>query len=61
MEDVTYQVVEISQISNVIKVEQITSLCDTMVEGHQVDASILSKENNVDEENDEFGFEDNIR
>ncbi|XP_050898781.1 hypothetical protein At1g04090-like [Lathyrus oleraceus] len=31
-----------------------------MVEGHQVDAFILLEENNVDEENDEFGSEDNI-
>lgn len=60
MEDVAYQVDEISQINDVIEVEQITSLCDTVVEGHQIYAFILLEENNVDEENDEFGFEDNI-
>ena len=43
-----------------IEVEQITSLCDTMVEGRLVDASILLEENNADEENEEFGSEDNI-
>lgn len=31
MEDVAYQVDGISQINDVIEVEQITSLCDTMV------------------------------
>ncbi|CAL5194221.1 unnamed protein product [Lathyrus oleraceus] len=61
VEGVAYQVDEISQINDVIEVERITSLCDTVVEGHQVDASILLEENNVDEENDEFGSEDNIR
>lgn len=33
-----------------IEDEQITSLCDTVVEGHQVDVSILLEENNADEE-----------
>ncbi|CAK8563435.1 unnamed protein product [Lathyrus sativus] len=60
VEDIGYQVDEISQINDVIEVERMTSLCDTMVEGHQVDASILLEENNVDGENDEFGYEDNI-
>lgn len=60
VEDVSYHVDEISQINDVIEVEQITSLCDTVVKGHQVDASMLLKENNVDEENYEFGPEDNI-
>lgn len=31
-----------------------------MVEGHQVDTSILLVENNVDEEHEELGSEDNI-
>lgn len=57
VKDIAYQDDEISQINDLIEVEQITSLCDTIVEGHQVDASILLVENNVDEA---FGSEDNI-
>ena len=60
VEDVAYQVDEVGQINDVIAVEQITSLSDTMVEGDQVDASILLSENDVDEEDEEFGSEDNI-
>lgn len=58
VEDVAYQVGEISQINYVIEVEQIKSLCDTVVKSHQVDASISLEENNMDEENDEFGSDD---
>ncbi|CAL5193609.1 unnamed protein product [Lathyrus oleraceus] len=62
VEDVDYQVDEIYQINDVIEVEQITSLCDTMVvRGHQVDTSMLLVENDVDEEHAEFGFKDKIR
>ena len=61
MKDVVYQVDEVEQINDVIADEQITSLSYTMVEGHQVDASILLVDNNMDEEHDEeFGSEDNI-
>ena len=61
VEDVAYQVDEVEQINDVIADEQITSLSDTMVEGHQVNASILLVDNNVNEEHDEeFGFKDNI-
>ncbi|CAK8561790.1 unnamed protein product [Lathyrus sativus] len=60
VEDIPYQVDEISQINDVIKIERITSLCDTVVEGHQFDASILLEENNMDEDHEEFGSEDNI-
>ena len=60
VEDVAYQVDEVEQINDVIAVEQITSLSDTIVEGDQVDASILLSENDVDEEHEEFGSEDNI-
>lgn len=49
------------QVNDVIEVEQITSLCDTVVEGHQVDASTLLTENDVDEECEEFVSEDSIR
>src|ERR1044072_6051591 len=61
MEDVAYQVDDVEQINDVVAAEDITSLSDTTVEGHQVDASILLVDNNVDEENDEeFESEDNI-
>ena len=60
LEDVAYQVDKIYQINDVIEVEKIISLCDTVVKGQQVDAFILLEENNVDEEHGEFGFEDNI-
>ncbi|KAI5443990.1 hypothetical protein KIW84_012571 [Lathyrus oleraceus] len=60
VEDVAYQVDEVEQINDVISVEQITSLSDTMVEGHQVDAFILLVENNMDEEHEELGSKDNI-
>ena len=61
MKDVAYQVDEVEQINDVIADEQITSLSDTMVEGHQVNVSILLVDNNVNEEHDEeFGFKDNI-
>ena len=61
VEDAAYQVDEVEKINDVIADEQITSLSDTMVEGHQVDASILLVDNNVDEEHDEeFGSKDNI-
>lgn len=60
VEDVAYQVDEVEQINNVIVIKQITRLSDTMVERHQVDASILLVENNVDKEHEELGFEDNI-
>lgn len=49
MEDVAYQDDEISQINDVIEVEQLTSLCDIGVEDHQVDASNLLLESNMDE------------
>lgn len=61
VEDVAYQDDETSQVNDVIEVEQITSLCDTVVEGHQVDASTLLTENDVDEECEEFVSEDSIR
>lgn len=61
MEDIAYQDDEILQINYVIEVEQITSFCDTMVEGQKVDQSILFLVNNMDEEHEEFGFEDNIK
>ncbi|KAI5428695.1 hypothetical protein KIW84_033623 [Lathyrus oleraceus] len=60
VENVAYQVDEVEQINDVIVVEKIISLSDTMVEGHQVDAPILLVENNVDEEHEELGSEDNI-
>ncbi|CAK8567635.1 unnamed protein product [Lathyrus sativus] len=60
VEDVAYQVDEVEQINDVIAVEQITSLSDTMVEGHQVDVSILLDENDVDDEHEKFGSKDNI-
>ncbi|CAK8562688.1 unnamed protein product [Lathyrus sativus] len=60
VKDVTYQDDEISQINNVVEVEQSTNLCDTMVEGHQIDAYVLLVENNMDEEHEEFGSEDTI-
>lgn len=60
VEDVAYQVDEVEQINDVISVEQFTSLSDTMVEGHQVNASILLVENNMDEEHEELGSEDNL-
>ena len=60
VEDVAYQVDEVEQINDVIAVEQIISLSDAMVEGHQVDAYILLVENNIDEEHEELGSEDNI-
>lgn len=61
VEDVAYQDDETSQVNDVIEVEQITSLCDTVVEGHQVDASTLLTENDVDEEYEEFVSDDSIR
>lgn len=60
IEDIAYPCDEISQINDVIEGEQIINLCDTVVEDHQFDASILLVENNVDEEHEEFGSEDNI-
>ncbi|CAK8572175.1 unnamed protein product [Lathyrus sativus] len=60
VEDVAYQDHEISQINDVGEVEQITNLCDTLAEGHQIDASVSLVENNVDEEQEKFGSEDNI-
>lgn len=48
VEDVAFQDDEISQINDVIEVEKITNLCDTVVKGNQIDASILLLENNVD-------------
>ncbi|CAK8531640.1 unnamed protein product [Lathyrus sativus] len=60
VEDVAYQDDESSQINDVVEVEQITNLCDTMVEGHQIDAFVLLVENSVDEEYEEFRFEDTI-
>lgn len=61
VEDVAYQDDETSQVNDVIEVEQITTLCDTVVEGHQVDVSTLLVENDVDEEYEEFVSEDGIR
>lgn len=61
VEDVAYQDDKTSQVNDVIEVEQITSLCDTVVEGHQVDASTLLTENDVDEEYEEFVSDDSIR
>ncbi|CAK8563892.1 unnamed protein product [Lathyrus sativus] len=60
LEDVAYQVDEVEQINDVIAVEQNTSLFDTTVEGHQVDASILLDENNNYDKHEDFGSEDNI-
>ncbi|CAK8530727.1 unnamed protein product [Lathyrus sativus] len=60
VEDVAYQVNKVEQINDTIAVEQITSLSGTTVEGHQVDASILLDENEMDNEHEKFGSEDNI-
>ncbi|CAK8563425.1 unnamed protein product [Lathyrus sativus] len=60
VEDVAYQDDEISQINDVVEVEKITNLCDTLAEGHQIDAFMLLVDNNVDEEHEEFGSEDII-
>ncbi|CAK8535861.1 unnamed protein product [Lathyrus sativus] len=60
VEDIAYQVDKVEQINDVIGVEQITTLSNTTVEGHQVDASIFLVENNMDKELEEFGSEDNI-
>ena len=60
VEDAAYQDDEISQINDVVEVEQITNLCDTLAEGHQIDASMLLVDNNMDEEHEEFGSEDII-
>ncbi|CAK8575980.1 unnamed protein product [Lathyrus sativus] len=60
MEDDSYQDNEISQINDVVEVEQIINLCDTLAEGHQIDPFVLLVDNNVDEEHAEFGFEDTI-
>lgn len=42
-----------SQINDVIEVEQLTGLWDNVVESQQVDASILLSTNNVDGDNEE--------
>ena len=55
MEDVAYQDDEISPVNEVIEIEEITSLCDTAVEGQQVDATILTSTNLVEEEHEELG------
>ncbi|CAK8533224.1 unnamed protein product [Lathyrus sativus] len=60
VEDAAYQEHEISQINDAVEVEEITNLCDTLAEGHQIDASVLLVDNNVDKEHEEFGFEDII-
>ncbi|CAK8567045.1 unnamed protein product [Lathyrus sativus] len=60
VKDVAYQEHEISQINDVVEVEEIINLCDTLAEGHQIDASVLLVDNNVDEEHEEFGSEDII-
>lgn len=60
MEDVVYQVNEISKINDVIEVEKVTSLCDNVVMGQQVDAFILLSANNMDEDNEKFEFEENV-
>ncbi|CAK8570327.1 unnamed protein product [Lathyrus sativus] len=60
VEDAAYQDDGISQINDVVEVEEITNLCDTLAEGHQIDAYVLLVDNNVDEEHEEFGFEDSI-
>ena len=60
MEDVAYQDDEISPVNEVIEIEEIVSLCDIVVEGQQVDATILLSTNPVEEEHEELGeFEDN--
>ena len=51
MEDLAYQVDEISQNNDVTEVEQLTSLCDNEVEGQQVD--------DVDGDDEESKSEDN--
>lgn len=43
-----------------IEVEQVTSLCDNVVEGYQVDPFVLLSANNVDDDNGEFEFEENV-
>ncbi|XP_058774567.1 uncharacterized protein LOC131648855 [Vicia villosa] len=60
VEDLAYQVDEMSQNNHVTEVEQLTSLCDNEVEGQQVDASILLPSNNVDEDDEESESEDNF-
>ncbi|CAK8534719.1 unnamed protein product [Lathyrus sativus] len=61
MEDgVAYQDDEISPVNEVIEIEEITSLGDTVVVGQQVDTTILLSANHVDEEEEESGdSEDN--
>ncbi|XP_058776694.1 uncharacterized protein LOC131651025 [Vicia villosa] len=54
MEDVAYQHDEISPVNEVIETEEIVSLCDTAVEGQQVDASILLSTNPMEEEHEEL-------
>ncbi|CAK8578925.1 unnamed protein product [Lathyrus sativus] len=60
IEDLAYQVNEMSQNSNVIEVEQLISLCDNEVEGQQVDASIFLSANNMDGDDEELESEDSI-
>ncbi|XP_058763487.1 uncharacterized protein LOC131636921 [Vicia villosa] len=60
VEDLAYQVDEMSQNNHVIEVEQLTSLCDNEVEGQQVDSSVLLPSNNVDEDDEESEAEDNF-
>ncbi|XP_058732953.1 uncharacterized protein LOC131604516 [Vicia villosa] len=60
MKDVAYQHDDISPVNEVIEIEEIVSLCDTAVEGQQVDASILLSTNPMEEEHEELGeSEDN--
>ncbi|CAK8536916.1 unnamed protein product [Lathyrus sativus] len=60
VEGAAYQDDGISQINDVVEVEEITNLCDTLAEGHQIDASVLLVDNNVDEEHEEFESEEII-
>lgn len=61
MEDVVYQDDDISPINEVIEIEQITSQFDIAVKGQQVDVTIFLSKNHVDEEHEEFEYENNIR
>lgn len=59
-DDVAYQYDEISSVNGIIEIEEIKSLCDTVVVGQQVDATILLSTNHVEEEQEEpWEYEDN--
>lgn len=50
MEDFAYQDGYISLFNGLIEIQEITSLCDTVIEGQQVDATILLSINPVEKE-----------